>query len=879
MIKKGFFLIYILSITNVFSQTKTYGLTQKFAGGDENGFVLFSPMNSDSTFLINKCGQRVHSWHNITPPGLSTYLKPNGNLVKTGVYADTTFGVAGGKAGVVEEYDWDNNLLWSHVFINDTLFAHHDIEVLPNGNLLILSWHEISNLKAKSLGRLPQNFNQNIKSNFLWGERITEIKPLGTDSLEIVWEWDLFDHIIQNVDPFKANFGDPSIHPELMDINYALELKTFDWIHANSISYNAELDQIVLSAHNISEFWIIDHSTSTAEAASHTGGNFGKGGDFLYRWGNPAAYKQGTASDQKLFRQHDAKWIPNGFLDSGKIMVFNNGWGRSSNYSSVDVIEVPDLKSLTFNNAPYGPANPSWSYQDSVPANFYSAIISGAQRLPNGNTLICEGTKGHFFEVTPSKKIVWDYKNPYIGNAFKKDGSSPQTNNVFRCSFYPSSFGAFIGKDMSGKGVLEKNPLPYSCIYGTQKPSLVSLFPAKGAENVNIKSPLKITFDRGMQKRISGAIEIYNGNQQIELIMINETNITITDNVVTIFPSATFPVNSIIKVRLRANSLEDSVKLIYSKVIDTFQWQFKTMEKYPTILTLTPNNNTLNVLPSQTLKLGFNVPVTKSNSGNVYIYENFILKETIAIANSRIDVDDISVYITPTQSFKNDAVIFIAIDSCFQDIYGNKSLPINYGNWVFLTPKSPKMAVLTPALNQIDVDVNSNLSILFDQNIKVIQNSNIEIYQNNVLHETIGLQNSNKIVKDSNLIVIKNIKPFSKNARITVKLPSVGISSLYDVACLGSDTAAWVFYTIKTGNTNNVNLLRTLKFSVYPNPTNGVLSFVYNEAIESLKIMDITGKLIEVNLISNNQIDVSALNSGIYTLIINNTATAKFLKE
>lgn len=59
----------------------------------------------------------------------------------------------------------------------------------------------------------------------------------------------------------------------------------------NGIDYNPVLDQIALSTHNLNEWYIIDHSTTTAEAATSSGGNSGKGGDLLYRWGNPAAYQ------------------------------------------------------------------------------------------------------------------------------------------------------------------------------------------------------------------------------------------------------------------------------------------------------------------------------------------------------------------------------------------------------------------------------------------------------------------------------------------------------------------------------------------------------------------------------------------------------------
>ena len=66
-----------------------------------------------------------------------------------------------------------------------------------------------------------------------------------------------------------------------------------------------------------SEFWIIDHGTTTAQAAGHTGGRRGRGGDLLYRWGNPRAYRAGTKADRKLFAQHNAHWIPKGLPGAG----------------------------------------------------------------------------------------------------------------------------------------------------------------------------------------------------------------------------------------------------------------------------------------------------------------------------------------------------------------------------------------------------------------------------------------------------------------------------------------------------------------------------------------------------------------------------------
>src|SRR5262249_27241070 len=192
-----------------------------------------------------------------------------------------------------------------------------------------------------------------------------------------------------------------------------------DWTHVNAVAYNAELDQVVISVHAFSEIWIIDHGTTTAEAASHAGGRRGKGGDLLYRWGNPAAYKTGTSKDQQLFNQHNAHWIPKGYPGEGNLLVFNNGGRRPGGaHSTVDEIVLPADKDGNYSRSEgkaYGPDKPAWTYAAPKKSDFFSMLISGAQRLPNGNTLICSGNNGTVFEVTPDKEIVWKYVNPTKG--------------------------------------------------------------------------------------------------------------------------------------------------------------------------------------------------------------------------------------------------------------------------------------------------------------------------------------------------------------------------------------------------------------------------------------------------------------------------------
>ena len=190
-----------------------------------------------------------------------------------------------------------------------------------------------------------------------------------------------------------------------------------DWNHINSLDYNEEFDQILISSHIQNEIWIIDHSTTTREAAGHSGGRFGKGGDLLYRWGNPQVYKAGTTNDQMLFGQHDAQWVKKGYPGEGHITIFNNGYLRPElSYSSIEEIVPPVDENGNYFLEPsfvFGPKEPIWNYTSENPSDFYSPFMSGAQRLSNGNTLICDGISGVFFEVTAEKKIVWRYNNLY----------------------------------------------------------------------------------------------------------------------------------------------------------------------------------------------------------------------------------------------------------------------------------------------------------------------------------------------------------------------------------------------------------------------------------------------------------------------------------
>jgi len=222
-----------------------------------------------------------------------------------------------------------------------------------------------------------------------------------------------------------------------------------------------------LSNRSINEIWIIDHSTTTEQAATHSGGISDKGGDLLYRWGNPIAYQAGIENDQKIFRQHDAHWIANGLEGEGNILIFSNGL-LGPEYSSIEEIISPidanDGYPLTIGSA-YGPTNSVWSYSTTPTSDFYSPRYGGSQRLPNGNTLICNSEQGEFFEVDQNNEIIWRYINPVIGDTLiaqdaplrDGDGNWIYSNFVFRCYKYAEDYPGFDGKELISGNPLKVN--------------------------------------------------------------------------------------------------------------------------------------------------------------------------------------------------------------------------------------------------------------------------------------------------------------------------------------------------------------------------------------------------------------------------------------
>ncbi len=463
------------------------------------GYNLISP-SGKVTYLYDNEGRVVRSWTSEYGGHSVAYLLDNGHLFRVAEAPDRDKSFQGPAAGGrIQEFNWNGELVWDYVYHSDKRLPHHDAIKLPNGNALLVCWEKIDAQEAIARGRRPET----VEGSHLQPDCLVEIRPTGFNTGEVVWEWRAWDHLIQDVDRHKPNYGKIADHPERFDLNYIRgdesggprapaprpaggpvgpggpggpqppgappaggqitgvfvlqgppagspppgspppggppggpaapgatggppqgppgpnrdPNKNPDWMHVNAVAYNPELDQIAMSSPHFDEIWIIDHGTTTEEARGHTGGRWGKGGDLLYRWGNPRAYRRGTKIDQRSFFQHNVQWIPKGYPGEGHLLIFNNGAGRQpTEHSSVDEWAPPTDAAGNYvinDHAPFGPDEPIWRYVAPNKPDFFSWFISGAQRLPNGNTLICSGAVGVVFEVTPQNEMVWKFANPF----------------------------------------------------------------------------------------------------------------------------------------------------------------------------------------------------------------------------------------------------------------------------------------------------------------------------------------------------------------------------------------------------------------------------------------------------------------------------------
>jgi len=266
---------------------------------------------------------------------------------------------------------------------------------------------ENGNTMIPRLIRLPEEIAHRLKGGMegtedrgmIWIDGFREVTPDG----KIVWEWSIADHL------------DPGIHV-LCPLAYR-----GDGTHMNSCVVLRD-GNVLTSLRNIDTICIIDKVT----------------GNIKWQWG-----------PGEISHPHDPS-----LLENGNILLFDNGAHRrdGSLFCYSRGVEVNPATNKI-----------EWEYKASPPQSFYSALISGCQRLPNGNTLICEGLRGRVFEVTVDGEIVWEYVNPFYApwtggsqgvSGGAKEGMDvpeyiwPFSNALFRAYRYMPDYSGLKGKDL-----------------------------------------------------------------------------------------------------------------------------------------------------------------------------------------------------------------------------------------------------------------------------------------------------------------------------------------------------------------------------------------------------------------------------------------------
>lgn len=428
-----------------------------------DGFTVISPLNSRDVHLVDMQGAIVHTWKTAYVPAGGYILLDNGHLLRGAMIEGNPRFHGGGIGGRIEELDWDGKVVWEYELANDQRTLHHDIDKLPNGNILAIAFEYHSPDEAFAKGRAASR----VHEEGLWCDVVLEIRPTPPKGGEIVWEWRSFDHLVQDEREQAQGYGAPSDFPGRIDVNAdhrfdapetdeerrireerekAMQSLGYsggaadtaakapdagdgkappkkedkydaDWLHTNAVEYLPEEDLIALSTPHMSEIWVIDHSTTTAQAATDKGGRRGRGGELLYRFGNPRNYGRGGDGERRLYYQHDPTWLPGAKPGERHMLVFNNGSRRpDKEFSEVLEFALPFDSASGFSGGKdqaFGPDEYVWTYQD--PDKLFAPFISGAQRLPNGHTLICEGPRGRVLEVDAKGRVVWDFYNPYGG--------------------------------------------------------------------------------------------------------------------------------------------------------------------------------------------------------------------------------------------------------------------------------------------------------------------------------------------------------------------------------------------------------------------------------------------------------------------------------
>lgn len=364
------------------------GLTHCDRSASFAGYTLLAPIGGDFALLLDMDGRIVHRWR---APGFRMFcpkLMPNGKLL-------------------VLSTD-DSIERPPNPGPKDTPPSSPAIFRLIGGSntdLLELDWdgtqtwrysnpaihHDFAVLKNGNVifpefQEVPADLAKQVRGGYRRpGEKLPPL--ISDDFIEVDRDGKVVDriHLWKLLDPRKDAIG-------------PLE-RRWEWTHTNSVDLTGD-GRLLFSCRLNSRVGMIDRESK----------------QLSWRYGTP-----------NTFYQHHASALPN-----GNVLIFDNGMNRLQSMSYSRIVEVnPKDDSV------------AWEYEANPQSQFFSGHISGCHRLPNGNTLICEGTSGRIFEVTLKREVAWEWINP-----FHFSRGDTRMSWVFRAYRYGPDYPGLAGREL-----------------------------------------------------------------------------------------------------------------------------------------------------------------------------------------------------------------------------------------------------------------------------------------------------------------------------------------------------------------------------------------------------------------------------------------------
>jgi len=449
-----------------------------------DGYTFFGVRGT--TYLIDMEGRVVHTWDIGTNP----HLLDDGSVLDASTDDPSGF-------GGFKQVSWAGSNVWSYTESRTNYVPHHDFVRIFNPKRGTNTTLYIANKTVTSNQCIAAGCDPAYASSYTNAQMdaIVEVDLSGN----IIWEWWFYDHLVQSRDASRSNYvANIADYPGRLNANIPGLPVQRDWLHCNSIDYNQTLDQIVINSVR-GEFYVIDHGAtfSNGNPTASIALAAGPAGDFLYRFGDPGRYSQGTVpsiltnwtesstGNKQIGGAHHASWIPSGMPGAGRFLVFNNAQNLFEHTQQSYALEINGYLDASTNNtgayvnppaAGYYAWQPGhntdkaarllsnqivWFWYSKASHGMFSHIGSSVQRLANTNTLVCSDTEGHIIEVTPAGEAVWEYINPVTSDGilkFKRD-NWPMYNSIFRAYRYRTTDPPLLGRTLTpGNTITGRTP-------------------------------------------------------------------------------------------------------------------------------------------------------------------------------------------------------------------------------------------------------------------------------------------------------------------------------------------------------------------------------------------------------------------------------------